>query len=128
MRTYPVPMYPITFWLLFGGFIFLQQYVSVDTFMVGDAEPISEVAQPELDDVAIAFALFPQAVAAEPADAKFMAEYMASGGPMIEWDKKKYAVEDVRFESKVATNGKIYVYKKATKEVKWVKFSTNIFK
>lgn len=54
LKRNPTIFAPLTFWMIFGGFIFLYQYVDADKFMVKEAKPIGQ---------SVSFSIMPQAIA-----------------------------------------------------------------
>lgn len=107
LKKNPAIFAPLTFWMLFGGFIFLYNYVDADKFTVKEAKPLSETVSPS-------FSIVPQALAGDK----------RSGIP-IYFNKQLWGYEDTTFVAKVASDRPvILVYDKQTKKVFEIEFSS----
>jgi hypothetical protein len=111
LKRNPAVFAPLTFWMIFGGFIFLYNYVSADKFTIKEAKPIGQVVSPSLS-------LTPQAFAEEKAD-----------GPPIVFDGKVWGYEDVSFIVKAVSGQPVLlVYDTITKKVYEVEFAGRNYK
>lgn len=122
MKKFPIIMYPITVWLMFGGLVFLYNYLVADKYSVRDAIPLGEVRTQETH---VPFTFFPTATAAPSmGDPK---------GPPIYWEiidensgekiRKLWGYEDTTFEAKkVQGMPYILLYDKVDLKVKVVEF------
>ena len=103
----PIVFIPLTFWMLFGGGIFLYNYVATDKVTIKNAEPLSENA--------IELSLIPKAFA---------------GGDKsmpIVYNGRLWGYEDTNFVAKVDKDRPIIlVYDKRSKEVKQVSFDLDL--
>jgi len=103
LKKNPAVFAPLSFWMLFGGFIFLYNYVDADKFTVKEAQPLSQSS----------FNIMPQAVASE----------MGGGVPIV-FNNQLWGYEDTTFIAKVAIDRPILlVYDKISKKVYEIEFS-----
>lgn len=115
LKKQPAIALPLTLWMLFGGGIFLYNYLSADKFEVKEAKPIGESLQIQQNTpITLNFSPMPQAVAAQ------------TRGKEIRWNNKLYGYEDVDYIAKVAEGqSKILVYHWPTKKVYQIDFDTD---
>ena len=111
IKRNPAVFAPLTFWMIFGGSIFLYNYVDADKFSIKEAKPIGQVVSPSFDIV-------PKAFAGQRND-----------GPPIVFDGKIWGYEDITFVVK-AVNDKpvLLVYDTITKKVYEVEFAGRDYK
>lgn len=115
LKKYTAISLPLTLWMIFGGGIFLYNYLSADKFEVKEAKPIGESHQIQQNTpITLNFSPMPQAVAAQTA------------GKEIRWNNKLYGYEDIDYTAKVV-NGQpmILVYHWPTKKVYQIDFYTD---
>jgi len=108
IKKNPAVFAPLTFWMLFGGFIFIYKYIDADTFQVKEAKPIGQVTS---------FSIMPQAFAGE------------KNGPPITFNNQVWGYEDTTFVVKAVSDRPILlVYDKVTKKVYEVEFAGRNYK
>jgi hypothetical protein len=106
MKKYPIFVTPLTFWMVFGGFIFLYNYTSADKFEIKEAKPLGEITPSSF---------MPTAFAIQKTD----------GIPII-FNDQKWGYEDTTFIAKVAKDRPVLlVYDKISKKVYEIGFSSN---
>ena len=106
LKKNPTIFAPLTFWMVFGGFIFLYNYVSADKFSIKEAKPIGAVETRS-------YGIIDRAIAAQK----------PSGVPII-FNNQLWGYEDTTFIAKVDANRPILlVFDKTTKRVYQVEFT-----
>ena len=109
LKKNPAIFAPLTFWMFFGGFIFLYNYVDADKFTVKEAKPLSQVTSPS-------FSIIPQAVAAQPGGQR--------GDIPITFNKQVWGYEDTTLIVKADKYHPILlVFDKITQKVYEVEFT-----
>lgn len=102
-KKYPVFVAPLSFWMIFGGAIFMYNYVAADRFEVKEAKPLSQPTSAN-------FSIMPQA-------------YAGGDGPPIIFNGQLWGYEDTRFIVKAVANKPILlVYDQISKKVYEVEF------
>ena len=108
IKKNPAIFLPLTLWMLFGGGIYLYNYLSADKVTIKNAVPLSENKTE--------FSIMPKAVAGgNPSDTPIL------------YNGRLWGYEDTMWVAKVDKyRSIILVYNKITKEVKQVEFDTDI--
>ena len=107
LKKNPAIFVPLTFWILFGGFIFLYQYVDADKFIMKEAKPIGE---------SVSFSIMPQAIAGN------------NNNPVV-FNNKVWGYEDTTLIVKALKDRPVLlVYDKITQKVYEVEFYGRSFK
>jgi len=111
LKKNPAITIPLSFWMIFGGFIFLYNYVDADKFTIREAKPIGALYQPTTPKLKI----MPEA----------LAETNLGGIPII-FNGQIWGYEDTTFTAKVAIDRPVLlVYDKISKKVYEVEFTAN---